>query len=181
VKAETTFLVQWLESTNRIVGTTKVMVYPTNLLHDLRLLVNESWNNLGVLDPKDQLKPALKHAGIGFLDLAETELDAFSGKLTLVGSCSPEDPDWNGLANRIRTLAQKGTPVVWIQGAPGKRDKLRPSFYSVPQNRAVILVVQSELVADLPENPQSQLNLVYFCKLALQPEPFQLPNSTVQP
>jgi hypothetical protein len=176
VKAETAFLVQWLDDANRVLGASEVLVYPTNLLHELKLLVDESWNNLGVLDPANQLKPALKQAAIGFVDLAEAELENFSGKLALIGSCNPGDAEWNGLADRIGKLARKGTPVVWIQGPPRKRDQLRPSFYLVPQNRGAVLVVQPGLVADLPEHPPSQLNLVYFCKLAVQPEPFRLPN-----
>ena len=176
VNAETTFLVQWLDDTNRVIGVTEVRVYPTNLLHELKLLVEESWNNLGVLDPGNQLKPALKNAAIGFVDLADTELAAFSGKLAVVGSCGPDAPEWSGLAGRVHTLAQKGTPVVWIQGPPRKLYKPRPSFYTVPQDRAAVLVVQPELVAQLTENPRSQLNLIYFCKLALRPEKPSLPN-----
>jgi hypothetical protein len=178
VKAETKFFVQWLEDTNRIIGTTEVLVYPTNLLHELRLLVDESWNNLGVLDPQNQLKPALKQAAIGFVDLAQAELAAFSGKLAVVGSCGPDDPEWSGLADRIRALAQNGTPVVWIQGPLRERDKIRPSFYLVPQKQAAVVVVQPGLIADLPLNPRSQLNLIQFCQLALHPESLSLPNQS---
>jgi hypothetical protein len=78
-------------------------------------------------------------------------------------------------------LAKKGAAVVWIQPPPEKRDKLTPSFYSVPESTNAVVVVQPELVANLPDNPQAQLNLIYFCKLALQPEPFRLPKSTLQP
>ena len=64
------------------------MVYPTNLLQEIRLLVGDGEELLGVLDPHQQLTPALQRAGIKFVDLAETELDAFHGKLALVGPCS---------------------------------------------------------------------------------------------
>jgi hypothetical protein len=175
VKAETKFLVQWLENSNSVIGRTEVWVYPTNLLDELKLLVNEGEKNLGVLDPKNQLKPALKSAAVKFVDLTETGLDDFTGKLAIIGPCGPDDPEWNGLANRISKLAQKGTAVVWIQSPPKKRDKIQPSFYTVPQSRAVVVVVQPELAADLPDNPQSQLNLIYFCKLALNPQPSALP------
>ena len=181
VKAETRFFVQWLENTNHVIGKTEVLVYPTDLLKELKLLVDESENNLGVLDPNKQLKPALKSSAIKFVDLEEAVLDDFSGKLAIVGPCSPDNSEWNGLANRIAKLARKGTPVVWIQSPPNKRDKLQPSFYCVPENRAVVVVVQPELVADLPDNPQSQLNLVYFCKLALNPQPPVLPDLSPQP
>jgi hypothetical protein len=181
VKAETKFLVQWLENTNRVIGKTEVLVYPTNLLEELKLLVDESGNNLGVLDPHKQLKPTLKSSAIKFVDLEEVVLDDFSGKLAIVGSCSPDDPEWNGLANRIAKLARKGTPVVWIQSPPKKRDKLQPSFYCVPENTNVVVVVQPDLVAELADNPQSQLNLIYFCKLALNPQPPALPDLSIQP
>jgi hypothetical protein len=181
VKAETKFLVQWLENSNSVIGRTEVWVYPTNLLDELKLLVNEGEKNLGVLDPKNQLKPALKSAAVKFVDLTETGLDDFTGKLAIIGPCGPDDPEWNGLANRISKLAQKGTAVVWIQSPPKKRDKIQPSFYTVPQSRAVVVVVQPELAADLPDNPPSQLNLIYFCKLALNPPPPALPDLSPQP
>jgi hypothetical protein len=178
VRAETKFLVQWIDAANHIIGTTEVWVYPTNVLHELKLLVDESWNNLGVLDPQNQLKPALRGAALPFVNLEEASLAAFSGKLAVVGSCSPDDPEWSGLAEGIRALAQKGTPVVWIQGPPRQQNKIRPSFYVVPQNKAAVVVVQPGLIADLPENPRSQLNLIEFCRMALRPENPSLPNQT---
>ncbi len=181
VKAETKFLVQWVENTNRAIGETEVQVYPTNLLDELKSFVEEGENNLGVLDPQRQLKPALKSSAIKFVDLEETELDGFSGKLAIVGPCGPDDPEWNGLASRISKLAREGTPVVWIQSLPKKRDKIQPSFYIVPQTRAVVVVVQPELVSNLLESPQAQLNLIYFCKLALNPQPPILPDLSPQP
>ena len=60
-------------------------------------------------------------------------MDFFHGKLAIVGPSGPDDPEWNGLADRISKLAQKGTPVVWIQSPPRKRDKIWPSFYIVPE------------------------------------------------
>ncbi len=181
VKAETKFLVQWLENSNSILGRTEVLVYPTNLLDELKRLVDEGGRNLGVLDPQNLLKPALKSSAVKFVDLAEAGLDDFSGKLAMVGPCGPDDPEWNGLADRISKLAQKGTPVVWIQSPPRNLGKIRPSFYVVPKNQAVVVVVQPELVADLPDNPQSQLNLIYFCRLALNPTPPALPDLSPQP
>jgi hypothetical protein len=51
----------------------------------------------------------------------------------------------------------------------------------VPEKQIAIVVVQPELVADLANNPQSQLNLIYFCKLALHPQPPALPDFSPQP
>jgi hypothetical protein len=181
VKAETRFIVQWLENSNHVLGRTDVLVFPTNLLDELKLLVAESENNLGVLDPHNHLKPTLKNSAIKFVDLEETEMDTFSGKLAIIAPCGPDDPEWRGLAGRIAKLAQKGTSVVWIQSPPPKRDKIWPSFYTVPENTNVVVMVQPELVADFPAHPQSQLNLIYFCKIALQPEPLGLPDFATQP
>ena len=180
VKAPTRFIVQWLLSTNRVLGETEVFVYPTNLLDELKLLVAQSENNLGVLDPEKRLQPALKQAGIPFVDLGNTRLMNFGGKLALVGPCAASDPEWPGLAGRIRRLAQNGVPVVWIQSSPPKPDALWPSFYLVPAGQAGVLVVDPGLVSDLPDRPQALLNLIFFCKLALNPQPPALPELTAQ-
>jgi hypothetical protein len=181
VKAETRFLVQWLEGTNKVAGTTEVFVYPTNLLEQLKPLAGESETGLGVLDPTNQLKPLLNALAVKFVNLEETELDGFSGKLAIAGPCNPDDSEWTGLSARIGRLAKKGVAVVWIQSQPKKRDKLWPSFYSVPESRASIVVVQPALVANLSVNPLSQLNLIYFCQLALHPQPPALPDLSPQP
>jgi hypothetical protein len=175
VKAETKFIVQWVEGTNHVIGRTEVLIYPTNLLHELKLMMDENEDNLGVLDSHNQLKPALKQAAIRFVDLAETEMDAFHGKVALVGPSGPDDPQWRGLTDRIARLAQRGTPVVWIQSPPPKRDELWPSFFSVPEHTNAVVMVRPELAADLAGNPQSQLNLIFFCRQALNPRPPTLP------
>ncbi len=181
VRARTKFLVQWLENSNSIIGKTEVLVYPTNLLDELKLVVDESENNLGVLDPQKQLKPALKSSAVKFVDLDQMDMDDFSGKLAIIGPCSPDDPEWNGLASRVSKIAQRGTPVVWIQSLPRKQGGIWPSFYIVPKIQTVVVVVQPDLVADLPNDPQSQLNLIYFCKLALNPQLPALPDLSPQP
>jgi hypothetical protein len=181
VKAETRFLVQWLDGTNKVAGITEVFVYPTNLLEQLKPLAGESETGLGVLDPSKQLKPLLKKLAIKFVDFEETDLDLFSGKLAIVGPCDPGDSEGTGLGGRIGRLAKKGVAVVWIQSPPRKRARVWPSFYSVPENRASVIVVQPALIADLSGNPQSQLNLIYFCQLALHPQPPALPDLAPQP
>jgi hypothetical protein len=179
VKAETKFLIQWLENTNHIIGKTEVLVYPTNLLAELKPLAGGE--ALGVFDPLNQLKPLLKNLKLEFTDLENSGLEYFSGRLAIVGPFQSQAKMREGLAGQIPMLAKKGAAVVWIQPPPEKRDKLTPSFYSVPESTNAVVVVQPELVANLPDNPQAQLNLIYFCKLALQPEPFRLPKSTLQP
>jgi hypothetical protein len=76
-------------------------------------------------------------------------------------------------------MARKGVAVVWIQPPPMARDRLQPSFYAVPENTNAVVVVQQGLISGLPDNPQAQLDLIYFCKMALAPEPLRLPNPTI--
>jgi hypothetical protein len=181
VKAETKFIVQWVENSNHIIGKTEVLVYPTNLLKELNQMMDENEDNLGVLDPQNRIKPALKQSAIHFVDLADTGMDAFHGRLALVGPCGPDDPEWRGLTDRVAKVAQKGTPVLWIQSPPPKRDKIWPSFFIVPENTNAVVMIHPELVSDLPGNPQSQLNLVFFCRLALNPRPPALPEMSPNP
>src|SRR6266404_2970269 len=58
VKAETSFLVQWVEARNKVIGTTEVLVYPPDLLKDLKPLTGDE--PIGLFDPWTQLKPLLK-------------------------------------------------------------------------------------------------------------------------
>ncbi len=178
VKAETRFLVQWLERTNTVIGKTDVLVYPTNLLNELKPLAGDDDGALGVFDPQNQLKPLLKNAKVDFVDLEDTGLESFRGKLAIIGPFQSKAQMRKGLADQLQALGKKNAAIVWIQPRPAKRDKLLPSFYAVPQNEIAIVVVQPELVVNLSENPQAQLNLIHFCKLALHPEPLHLPQSS---
>jgi hypothetical protein len=179
VNAETRFLIQWLEGTNHVLGKTEVLVYPTNLLAELKILVGEE--NFGILDPNDELKPLLKQNHVEFSDLGEMALEDFQGKLAIIGPFQTKAQMREGLAQTIQKIARKGAAIIWLQPPPGPKDQIKPSFYIVPEGKGSIVVVQSDLVARLPENPKSQLNLVYFCKLALNPMPFFLPDLKTQP
>lgn len=170
----TPFLVQWLDEKNQVLGRAEVSVYPTNLLQALQPLAGEK--PLGIFDPQNQLKPLLKSLGLEFEDLADAGLDSFTGKLAIIGPFQSKAQMRAGLAEQIKVLAKKGRAVVWIQPPPGKKDKLQPSFYSVPEKQIAVVVVQPDLIANLSENPLSQLNLIYFCRLAIHPENLSLPN-----
>ena len=179
VKAETRFLIQWLENSNSVLGQTEILVYPTNLLVELKPLAGDE--PLGVFDPQNQLKPLLKNLKLEFTDLENLDLENFSGRLAIIGPFQSQAQLRDGLAKQIQALAKKGRAIVWIQAPPEKRSRLQPSFYSVSMNTNAVVVVQPELVANLPGNPQSQLNMIFFCKLALHPQPPALPDLSVQP
>jgi hypothetical protein len=173
LKAETKFLVQWLENSNYVLGTTTVLVYPTNLLAELKPLAENQ--SLGVFDPQNQLKPLLKKTGVDFVDLGNSELEHFPGKLAILGPFSSKAQIPEGQAHRIKMLAKEGVAVVWLL-PPDADEQLQPSFYLVPEGLAVVVVAQNALVADLPTNPKSQWNLLRLCELALHPRFLTLPD-----
>ena len=166
VNAQTEFLVLWLADTNQVVGKTEVLVYPTNLLHELIPLLGGEI--LGVLDPNGVLKPLLKQNGVDYLDLAETPL-------AIIGPFESKTQVRGGLAQTIKKIAINGAAVVWIQPPTVTNQPMEPSYYVVPEGKGDVVIVQFGLVADLAANPISQKNLIYFCKLALNPVPMQLP------
>ena len=174
VDAKTQFLIQWLWGTNLVIGKSEVLVYPTNLLVELKTLMGE--NVLGVLDPNNELKPLLKQNCVDFMDLGETSLDDFQGKLAIIGPFQSKTQMREGLAQAVRKIARKGVAVAWLQPPRSLSDKIEPSFYSVLKGKGAVVVVQPNLVANLAENPRSQLSLIYFSRLALHPEPFHLPD-----
>jgi hypothetical protein len=179
VNTRTRFLIQWLAGTNQVISKTEVLVYSTNLLGELKPLLGKE--NLGVLDPNDELKPLLKQNGVEFLDLGEMPLEDFSGRLAIIGPFESRSQMREGLAQTIKRIARKGVSMVWIQPPLDQKDEIKPSFYVVSEGRGAVVIAQSDLVAHFSEDPKSQLNLVYFCKVALNPEPFSLPNLTYQP
>jgi hypothetical protein len=173
VKNETRFLVEWLNEKNNVVGKTDVKIYPANLLLALRPLCGAK--PPGIFDPENQLKPLLKASALEFDDLEEGRLDSFSGALAIIGPFQSRlrlNPD---LSAEIQALSKKGTPVVWIQPPKKRWPKLQPSYYIVPQKKVATVIVQAGLVADLAENPAAQLNLIYFCQLAVHPQAPTLP------
>lgn len=179
VKAETKFVVQWLAGTNRVLGSTEVLVYPTNLLADLKRIVEPG--TLGVLDPAGRIKPRLKQNGVEFSDLGERSLEGFAGRLAILGPFESKAQLPEDIAARCKTVAQNGASVVWIGTPALRRDQLKPSFYAVPVGTNTVVVAQASLLPNLSDNPQSQQKLLQLCRLALSPEPFTLPESENKP
>src|SRR6185437_561187 len=183
VKAETRFMVQWFNNGSNVLGSTEVVAYPPNLLAELGILVNHEEGALGIFDPENQLKSSLKHLKVDFVDLENTAPETFRGKLAILG---PFEPGARPLVTaQIKTLVENGVAVVWVQPRDCDVKRLdgdpQPSFYPVLVGRAAAVVVQPEMVAQLANNPRSQLNLIYFCKLALHPRPLTLPPVKRQP
>lgn len=179
VIAQTAFLVQWVAGSNHLLGATRVLVYPTNLLDEIKPLLKGA--DLALLDPTGALKPVLVQNGVAVLDLGEKNLDDFSGKLAIIGPFQSRSQMRDDLALVLKRIAQRGTPVVWILPPPDPAAPLTPSFYLVPTGKAPVVVLQSDLIADFAENPKAQLNLIHVCRLALNPAPWSLPSLSRQP
>lgn len=180
VMAETRFLVQWWESTNHLLGTTEVWVYPTNLLAELKPLAGEG-QAIGIFDPGNVLKPLLKSARVEFVNLEDSGIANFRGRLAVVGPFASRQQMPADLAERIGKLASKNAGVVWIQPPPAPSDRLKPTYYTVPSGTNAVVVVQASLLDQLAAQPQSQLKLLQLCRLSQNPEPLSLPSSTIQP
>jgi hypothetical protein len=184
VRAKTRFSVEWVDGSSNVLGSTEVLVYPTNLIAELGVLVNHDENALGVYDPENELKPLLKDLKISFVDLENAVAENFHGTLAIVGPFSSKPGAKSLVTTQIKTLAENGVAVVWVSplksDAASDREKIQPSFYLVPQGQTATVVAQPTLLADLAGNPRAQLNLIHFCKLALRPETPHLP-STAQP
>ena len=180
VHAETRFVIQWLAGANRVVGTSEVRVYPTNLLTELKALAGEE--PLGVLDPQNQLKPLLKAAAVEFSDLEDGRVEDYRGKLAIAGPFQNKTQMRNGLVTQLQALAKRGVGVVWLLPPQEQKDRrgerLRPSFYTVPEGKGVVVVAQASLTASLSESPPAQLNLTQLARLALHPEAPRLPDPT---
>ena len=180
VRAATPFLIQWIGDNNTVLGTTPVIVYPTNLLAELKPLTAET--PIGLLDPENTLKPLLKSAGVEYADLEETALDSPPGKLAIAGPFS----DWTrmppDLGRRLEALAKRGIGVVWLLPPPAllrpgerPREPASPTFYALPHNRAALVIAQASMTTNIAENPLAQLNLIQLSKQALNPEPPKRP------
>jgi len=173
VRAETRFLVQWMDRARHILGTTEVLVYPTNLLHDLQWLAADP--PVGVFDPEDFLKPVLQAGGIEFTDLEQSGVANYRGRLAIIGPFTSRAQMPGDLDSRLEKLARRGAGVVWVLPALASRNELQPSFYVVPAGRGAVVVAQPQTVSGLARNPLAQQHLIHFCRLALAPKPLKLP------
>jgi hypothetical protein len=158
-----------------VLGLTEVLVYPTNLLAQLRTLAGGE--PLGVFDPGNELKPLLRTQSVEFQDLVEDGTDKFHGKLAVFGPFASKQQMRENLADDIRALAKRGVAVVWLQPHSKPHAPLKPSFYTVRANAAAVVVAQAGMVLRLADNPEAQLNLIRLAELALRPEPLDLPES----
>jgi len=168
VRARTEFLVQWLDQSNHVLGLSRVFVYPTNLLQELRSMAGDE--ALGVFDPANILKPLLKALGIEFTDLEDSGIAVFRGKLAIIGPFTPDKPAPKDLSQRIMASASRGGALVWLRMPPKHQEDLEPSFYSFTEGKGFVTIAEASLVKDLRDDPVSQLNLLSLCRRTVKGE-----------
>lgn len=177
VRAATPFVIQWIGESNQVLGASQLTVYPANLLAELAPLA--AGTPIGLFDPQNALKPLLKSVKQEYVDLEESNFENFTGRLAIAGPFTNRTQLRKNLGLQIEALVKRGVGAVWLL-PPMDRDETRrepiaPSFYSLPQNGVALVVAQAFLTRDLADNPQAQLHLIQFAKLALHPEPPRIP------
>ena len=179
VKTGTRFQVQWLDDQNKIMGRTDLLVYPQDLLKQLKTLAGEK--PLGLLDPGDQLKPLLKQLKVEFEDLEkEGGLDGFKGRLAIAIFALKEQAH-SETREHFFARAKQGLALVWIQ--PVER---KPSAPVIPSHvtrlgDGAVVIAEPAAIANLKDSTRAQLNLLGFAELALNPDSPLLPNSSQSP
>jgi len=128
---------------------------------------------LGVFDPESQLKPILKELQVDFEDLEQIGWENFNGKLAIVGPLplSPtQTPAATDLAGRIKSFAQAGSAVVWMQLPSGSPAHTEPPAYLIRVGEGTVVVTRSKAFSRLAGNPRAQFDLIHLASLALQPD-----------
>jgi len=173
VRAPTRFLVQWMDQDNVVLAKTEILVYPPDLLNELKSVAGT--NLIGLFDPDQTIKTSLTASKIDCVDLERHSWEQFTGKLIIIGAFAQNKAVPEEFAGTIERQAKKGLSIVWIQ-PPRRLPKLEPSTYALRVGRGVVVVVENKAVADLGNNPVSQLNLIQLARLALAPDNLHLPD-----
>jgi len=164
VKAETPFVLAWLDAAGRKLGESDLAVYPTNLLD---LLTNLGGGKaIGIFDVSRQIQQALQKYNLPFDDFRDAGFAGFAGKLAVVAETGAADESEN-LSARVETLANSGVAVVWVQAPLQHRSPLEPALSAAPFGSGAIATVPARTVADLADMPLAQLNLVQAAKMSL--------------
>jgi hypothetical protein len=168
VRGETRFIIQWSSETNGVFGLSEVLVYPTNLLEELKRLVGDAV--VGLLCADQTISSLLQRTDIETANLQSATLSEFKGTLVILGPFASCGQVPENLVKDISALNEKGVAVVWL----AHPKKLQSSFYSIPKGRVATVCADAALFENMEHNPKSQLTLIHCCRLALQPESTRL-------
>jgi len=168
VNAETQFIIQWIADSKQILGKIDVLVYPHDLLKEMKPLAGD--DSIGLFDPADILKPLFRTLSIDLTDLQDIGLDQFHGRLAILGPFESTTQMPETFEQNVKAMARKSASVVWLQAPRHPHEFLKPSFCILHEGRGTIVLAQADLAANLLENPESQLNLVQLARMAVHPE-----------
>ena len=176
VKARTKFIVEWMDGTNLVLGRTEVLVFTTNLLNELKPLLDGE--PLGLLDLGNELKPALKSSGVELVDFEELALEGSHCKLVVI---FPQVKPGGSSSLEARDVSPMRGAAIWVLPPSKPGDKLVPSFYFKRSAKGTVVCVQPELLAHFSASPQAQLNFISLCQQALRADSVSNSNLTHQP
>lgn len=176
VNAPTKFIVKWMGGTNQILGRTEVLVFPTNLLGELKPLLDGE--PLGLFDLGNELKPALKSSGVELVDLEESALEGSRCKLAVI---YPQVKPGGGSPPEARDVARVRGVAIWVLPPSKPGEEPVPSFYFRRGAKGTVVFVQPELLANFSDRPPAQLNFISLYKQALRSDSAANTNLTHQP
>ena len=176
VNAKTKFIVQWTGGTNQVFGRTEVLVFPTNLLGELKPLLDGE--PMGLLDLGNELKPALKSSGVELVDFEGAAMEGSHCKLAVI---YPQVKPGGGSPPDARDVSPVRGAAIWVLPPPKPGEEPVPSFYFRRSAKGTVAFVSSELLTHFSESPQSQVNFISLCKQALRPDSASNPKPVQQP
>jgi hypothetical protein len=160
VRGRTSFLLEWADEQNKIVAKTSLIVFPSKLLRELKVLAGEA--GVGILDPRNVFKPWLKKSEVNYTDLESTELESFTGRLIIFDGGTGERAQTNA---RLLSKARKGNSVLWILHT--KEPRLEPSSFLKTTSRAAMVITDSSNFTDFENDPIAHLNLTRLARWAV--------------
>jgi hypothetical protein len=169
IKNPTRFLVQWTDTSNKLLGVTSVLAYPRGQLKELAKFAADS--PIAVFDPADELKPELTRMGVAFVDLSDRDLSTFRGKLALIGPFSSTNDTRRPSADALFKAAHRGVCLVYFR-ASDSGEKLTPDFYAIPVDGTAVIVAQRRMVSNLAANPLSQIRFIRLAETAVRGSAF---------
>lgn len=175
VKGKTRFLVRWSDEAEISLGLTEVLVYPTNLLFELKPLAGG--RPLGLYDPSSQIKPLLREMNIEFDDLENSGLERFTGGLAILGPFIPDEAIDPAFIRLAHDRAKAGVNLVFLTPMARGIPVLEPATVIAGFGTGFIVTSRSAALTHFHENPVAQLNLVRLARVAVKREQPDLLNN----
>ncbi len=166
VRAESTFILQWLRGTNAVIGATRVTASPRGVLAELKQLCDGK--PVALFDPENRVRDALKAEGLETVDPDPVETAKSSCRLAIIWSANTRSQTAPNFFDAIPELVKGGVGVIRVCPPASDAQLLAPSIQvkSGSGENAVVLVERS-LLAGLSDSPCSQKRLLQLARVAL--------------